>query len=522
VVTFGYPADLGVRLPRRPPDILAAMRPFAAGALVFVTSAAVLVLEILAARLLAPYVGVTLETYTGIIGTILAAIALGTWIGGKLADRFDPASLLGPILFLGGALSLGIVPIVRLVGTLPLGGGPVAVLILVTLAFFAPAAVLSAVPPTVIKLQLADLAETGRTVGRLSALGTAGAIFGTFVTGFVLVATVPTTPIVVGVAIALMVLGALIVLALRRSGSAPPKGRAVTAVLLLIVPVGLLGVFVERSLNPCEKETAYFCARVLPDLAPCIGGLTLYLDTLRHSCVHPGDPERLDFTYAQVLSDVIAAKGPNGAPLNVLHIGGGGFSMPRYLQSANPGSQSLVLELDPELVQIARDELGLVTSPDLQVRTGDARLGIAAAADDSFDLVIGDAFGGQAVPWHLATKEFVDQVDRVLRPDGVYAINVIDYPPLGFARAEAATLAAVFDHVAVIAPAARLAGEAGGNLILLGSHQPIDVPAILAANAARGDDDAAFTGAAVIDFIDDVDVLTDDYAPVDQLLSSAR
>jgi len=63
------------------------MRPIAAGALVFVTSAAVLVLEIVAARLLAPYVGVTLETYTAIIGTILAAISLGTWIGGRLADR---------------------------------------------------------------------------------------------------------------------------------------------------------------------------------------------------------------------------------------------------------------------------------------------------------------------------------------------------------------------------------------------------------------------------------------------------
>ena len=136
------------------------MRPLAAGALVFVTSAAVLVLEIVAARLLAPYVGVTLETYTAIIGTILAAISLGTWVGGRLADRLDPRMLLGPILILGGALSLGIVPIVRLVGALPLGGGPAAVLLLALLAFFAPAAVLSAVPPTVIKMQLADLAET--------------------------------------------------------------------------------------------------------------------------------------------------------------------------------------------------------------------------------------------------------------------------------------------------------------------------------------------------------------------------
>jgi spermidine synthase len=156
------------------------------------------------------------------------------------------------------------------------------------------------------------------------------------------------------------------------------------------------------------------------------------------------------------------------------------------------------------------------------VRLGDARLGIREASDDSFDLVIGDAFGGLAVPWHLATREFVQQVDRVLRPGGVYAINVIDHPPLGFARAEAATLRAVFEHVAVIAPADRLAGRAGGNMVLVASHEPIPVPDILAHNAARGDDDSALDGVQLSSFIGDSRVLTDDFAPVDQLLSPAR
>jgi MFS family permease len=505
-----------------PLGILARMRPLAAGALVFVTSAAVLVLEILAARLLAPYVGVTLETYTGIIGTILAAIALGTWLGGRLADRRNPRTLLGPILVLGGVLSLGIVPIVRLVGSLPLGGGPAPVLLLALAGFFAPAAVLSAVPPTVIKLQLSDLASTGSTVGRLSGLGTAGAIFGTFVTGFVLVAALPTSPIVFGVAIALMVVGGVLMLTLGRSENGGPSGRAVAAGLAVIVPIGLLGVVVDRMLNPCERETAYFCARVLPDLAPCIGGLTLYLDTLRHSCVHPDDPQRLDFSYAQMLSDVIASVGPDGSPLDTLHIGGGGFTMPRYLASANPGSTSLVLELDPELVQIARDELGLQESPDLQVRTGDARLGIQDAVTDSADLVIGDAFGGVAVPWHLATREFVDQVDRVLRPNGAYAINVIDHPPMAFVKAEAATLAAVFEHVAVLGPADRLAGSTGGNLILIASHQPIDVAAILSHNRSRGDNDEILLVEDDPAYLADSPVLTDDFAPVDQLFTPAR
>ena len=93
---------------------LGGMPRFVAGALVFTTSAAVLILEILAGRLVAPYVGDSLETYSGVIGTVLAGIALGTWVGGWAADRVDPRRLIGPLLVGGGALAIASVPIVRL------------------------------------------------------------------------------------------------------------------------------------------------------------------------------------------------------------------------------------------------------------------------------------------------------------------------------------------------------------------------------------------------------------------------
>src|SRR6266508_1487337 len=144
----------------------------AAGALVFSTSAAVLVLEILAVRLLAPYVGVTLETYTAIIGVVLAGISTGSWAGGRLADRLSPGRLLGPLLILGGAFALLVTPI-------------------------------------------------GRVVGRLSAVATAGAILGTLVTGFLLVAALPVSRIVLGVGVVLVALG--VVLSVRlRGGAGPP------------------------------------------------------------------------------------------------------------------------------------------------------------------------------------------------------------------------------------------------------------------------------------------------------------
>jgi spermidine synthase len=193
--------------------------------------------------------------------------------------------------------------------------------------------------------------------------------------------------------------------------------------------------------------------------------------------------------------------------------------MPRYLEETRPGSDSLVLELDPTLVEIARDQLGLQPSEHLRVEIGDARLALDDQPDDAYDVVIGDAFGGLAVPWHLTTREVKEQIARTLRPGGVYMVNVIDYPPLGFARAEAATMLDVFAHVAVIALPERIAGNDGGNLVLVGSDAQLDVEGIRAAIAARGGDQMVATDGTLAAFVGDARMLTDDFAPVDQLLT---
>lgn len=478
----------------------------------FTTSAAVLVLEILAGRLLAPYVGVTLETYTGIIGVVLAGISLGTWAGGRMADRVDPRQSLGPLLMLGGALALCTVPVIRVFGGALVGTGPIAVVVLALVGFFAPAAVLSAVSPTVVKLQLTDLDETGSVVGRLSAVGTAGAIVGTFVTGFFLVAAFPSTPLVLGLGVVLLVLGVVL-----RFGLGRGSGRSVAGPLVVALVGASLSIVMR---GPCDYESAYFCAQVIDDLPPC-DGRTLFLDTLRHSCVHRNDPTALDFSYAQILSDVIGSIGDGSSPLTALHIGGGGFTMPRYVAATRPGSDNQVLELDPTLVRIAEDQLGLTTSDSLRVRVGDARVGLREQPAAHYDLVIGDAFGGQAVPWHLTTVECMAQIKRTMTTNGVYALNLIDYPPLGFARAEAATLRRMFRTVAVIAPPARLDRTEGGNFVMVASDAPLDIQGIAAANAVRGDDDEVATGERLDRFIGPSPVLTDDYAPVDQLLTPA-
>nr|MBA3851008.1 fused MFS/spermidine synthase [Chloroflexota bacterium] len=354
------------------------MPPLLAAVLVFATSGAILVLEILAGRLLAPYVGVTLETYTGIIGTVLAGISLGTWLGGRAADRAAPRRLLGPLLVAGGALALLIVPAISLVAALGPGSGPAAIVLFSAAAFFAPAAVLAAVTPTVVKLQLHDLSRTGRVVGRLSAIGTAGAIAGTFLTGFVLVSALPTRPIVIAVGATLIAAGIVVWITM---------GRARDTRLPLIALAALLAGagWSTAAPQPCERESTYFCMRVEADPAR-ESGRTLYLDTLRHSYVDLADPRHLEFSYARIVGDVLASMAPDDEPLSALHIGGGGFTLPRYLAATRPGSSSVVLELDPTVVALAREELGLRTSEELEVRVGDARLALADLPDDGYDL----------------------------------------------------------------------------------------------------------------------------------------
>ncbi|MGH9182394.1 MAG: fused MFS/spermidine synthase [Acidimicrobiales bacterium] len=479
------------------------MRTRVAAALAFTTSAAVLVLEILAGRLLAPYVGVSLETFTAIVGTVLAGIASGSALGGWSADRVEPRLLIGPFVFLGGVLALVSLVIVSVLGPSVAGGGPGALVLLTATAFFLPAAVLSAVTPMAAKARLGSLEETGTVVGGLSAAATTGALVGTFATGFVLVAALPTRPIVIGLGAALTAGG--VVLWWRWGAGRPGATLGAAAVLAASGALALPG--------PCQQETAYFCVTVRVDPSHA-SGRVLLLDTLRHSYVDLDDPTHLEFRYTRVMADVLDATAPPGAPVDVLHIGGGGFTFPRYVAATRPESTNVVLELDPELVRIAEEELSLERGPGLSVRVGDARTALAGERTDSYQLVVGDAFGGLAVPWHLATTEVVEEVARVLRPGGRYVLNVIDGGPYRFVRAEAATLAAVFDHVAVVVPPPGQRGPGPVNHVLVGSDAPLG----LGGRVGPGDGEV-LAGAAVDGFVDGARPLVDDFAPVDQLIT---
>jgi spermidine synthase len=488
------------------------------GIVAFATSAAVLVLEIVAARLLAPYVGVTLETYTAIIGVILAGIASGAWIGGRLADRTRPGLLVGPFLMIGGLSSLAAIPLLRILGPNLRSTDPIPVIGLTASVFLLPSLILSMVPPLLTKAKLTDLSATGRTVGSLSALSTAGALTGSFVTGYVLVPNFRSRVIVGLISGSLIAMGAMFTYFIHDRKK--PSQIAVTAALVFAVAAsGIESTLTWRE--RCEMESSYFCARSEIALVGDSSKRYLVLDDGLHSAVDIDDPLYLEFEYIRAFRMAIDAWRPPPAKLRTLHIGGGGFTMPRYLKATRPGSDSLVFEVDAKLVRFDQNKLGLKLAADLRTKAGDGRQNLRREKSKAWDLVIGDAFGGQSVPWHLATREVAQDVRRVLADDGLYVLNVIDSPPQKFIKAEVATVQSVFKHVALLSYPNAFAGGMGANFIVVAANKPLPLQSLEGALA----NDLAVTGmvmktgSAMKSFVGNAEVLTDEFGPVDQLFT---
>jgi spermidine synthase len=476
-----------------------------AAALVFLAAGAVLVLEILAVRLLAPYVGLTLETTTSIIGAVLAGIAIGAALGGRIADRTDTRRLIVGLLIGGGLLALLIVPVVHWLGPGARGDGNLAALGITVIALVPAAAVLSAVSPAVAHLQLHDLRASGTVVGGLSGWATAGALLGTFGTGFVLVPLMP-------VGTAVLITGVVLVLAGIALG-ASSRLLSLAGIGGVALSVVVLGAWSGGLDSPCEAETKYHCVNLEADPANP-DGYTLVLDDLPHSYVDLSDPTDLEFNYVQWIAKAIDATFAPKAPLNVVFVGGGGFTLPRWLLETRPGSHAEVLEVDEELVDFDKENLGLQASSALEISVGDARIGMLDVGSGNADIVVGDAFGNLAVPWHLTTAEWTEEVKRVLKPGGLYALNIIDLLPLDLQRAEAATLLDAFDHVRMVTFGAE-EHPAGGNAVMFASDRAIPDAVATESNIAT-----TLSSKEVEAFAADGEILRDDYAPADQLLTT--
>lgn len=236
---------------------------------------------------------------------------------------------------------------------------------------------------------------------------------------------------------------------------------------------------------------------------------TLHVDGTPQSHVDLDDPTWLGFEYVRRLGHVVDLVAPPGQPLDVVHLGGGGLTLARYVAATRPRSRQRVFEIDAALVELVRSELPLASSSGIRVGSADAREGLGRLREASADLVVCDVFKGARTPAHLTTRELVDDAARVLRRAGCYAVNVADGPPLAFARAQVATLASVFGHVVLVADPAVLRGRRFGNLVLAGSAEPLPADALarrVAADPAMG---RLLDGGDLVRFAGSAPVVTD-------------
>lgn len=259
--------------------------------------------------------------------------------------------------------------------------------------------------------------------------------------------------------------------------------------------------------KPLRQPVDHGIAALLPDL-DTPGGWLLTVDESPQSYVDMDDPEHLEFEYIQRLAHLVDLATAAGSPLRVLHLGGGAFTLPRYIAATRPGSVQQAVELDAALVDLVRRELPWDPAA-LTVSVGDARACVERAPTGSADLVVADVFAGSRVPARVTSVEFIVEVGRVLAADGAYAANLADAAPFDFARRQAATVRAVLPQVCLIAEPAVLRGRRFGNIVLLGSDRELPLDEL--GRALAGDPFPArlVHGDALDRIIDDADPVTD-------------
>ena len=484
--------------------------------IVFVSSGCIMILELVAGRIVAPYVGVSLYTWTSVIGVVLAGITLGNYLGGWLADRYASLRLLGGFLLLAGLSSFGILAVDALGGRLP-GDWPIVVEILVLTGalFLLPCMILGTLSPIVAKLAVRDLRRTGRTVGRIYAAGSVGSIVGTFATGFVLISWFGTHTIVWGVAVVLLALGLLFLFAGRWPWLA-------AGVLVLAAATGLA---TNRGWlhGPCGRETNYYCIKVREEERNGEPVRVLILDRLVHSYTSLEDPTSLVYGYEQIYAEVTAYRAAGDDHLRALFIGGGGYTFPRYMEAVYPGSDLDVIEIDPGVTEVAHQVLGLGRDTRITTYNQDARLYLGQEPGERYDLIMGDAFNDYSVPYHLTTREFNERVRAWLAEDGLYLVNIIDGPRGDFLRAYLHTLGQTFDYVHLVPTSESWRQAPRTTFVLIASAAPLDIPLL---RRQDGGDGYSLLANRLLDQ-DQVDLLaegklvtlTDRYAPVDQMLA---
>jgi len=427
-----------------------------ANIIVFIASFCTLVIELVAGRIMAPYVGVSLYTWTSIIGVVLAGISIGAYLGGWIADRYPRSSTLGWLLFFSGLGAFSISPLTNLVGGAQFQTSLMSRILLITaIVFFVPSCLLGMISPVVVKLTLKNLEKTGNIVGKIYAFSTLGSILGTFATGFFLISWMGTRSILLTMGIILIVSAlifgsffrskkalALFFLLLFLSAFLPIVGLRVYAAAkpgefsFPTSPVESLKTFYNYAFKPPLEEEAYFfkesdyyAIKLKKSIKGSNGNSleSLVLDHLVHSYTDLKDPFYLEYEYIRIYEEMVRWQVKKRRSLKTLFLGGGGYTFPRFIDAKYPKAEIDVVEIDPEITRVARKYLGVSENSKIRTFNEDGRWFVMNCRErGTYDFIFGDAFNDLSIPYHLTTKEFAMQLKSLLKPDGLLMANVID------------------------------------------------------------------------------------------------
>ena len=487
---------------------------------VFVCGALVMIYEIVGSRLVSPFIGTSTYVWTSLIGVILASLSLGYWLGGRMADRRPDIKIFAFVIFLAGALvSLTIlIKDLVLTGVASAPTGLEVKSLLASLLLFAPASVaLGVVTPYAIKLKMSSLTESGKTVGRLYAFSTIGSIAGTFAAGFFLIPFVGSTRTLYFVAGALILLSLVI---------APFALRPFNVAVLI-----LFGLSIAAS----EMTTLYMLwTKGLRDIDTKYSRVQIFGATDGNT----GRPIRAMSIDPYFVQSVIYLDGDDlFAKYNryyhllrhirpdfrtALMIGGAGYTFPQNYLRTYPGALIDVVEIDPQMTEIARQYFRLEDDPRLKIIHEDGRVFLNRSESAAYDAVFMDAFGSLfSVPYQLTTAEAVKNISRVLDDDGVVIFNIgsaIRGESSRFLQAEMATYRTSFPSVHLFKVNSDYADEQTQNLIIVACKSAcLDNSDSPDAEITR-----LLSHRYTAEFPIEMPVLTDDLAPVEYYNSFAQ
>ena len=511
----------------------------AAAFAVFMASLSVMILEIAAGRMIAPFLGSSLYTWTSVIGVVLAGIAAGNWIGGAIADRFPPLPSMTLVSAVSSASVVLILILDRLIGNWAflwnLDSG-LHIFLHVFLVFFLPPFFLGMISPMASRLSLEGTEKKGLVLGRLFAAGTLGSLIGTFATGYVFIPALGTRP-------TLWIVAAILTLTALVLGASSWKIRSWTLVFLFLLLSGESGwSFFQKTgssldLRQIEEpnlvyshESAYSAIKVLrSDADP--SSFIMKLNMLNHSIVWPGDPSRLGYPYNRIIAALTLRQAAGRKDFSTLGIGGGAYVLPRFLAKVLPSARIEIVEVDPEVTKAARKVCGLPGDSRIVIHDTDGRSFVnrlirSTNSRKRYDVIHLDAFDDFSVPIELSTVEFDRGVRSLLKDDGIYIVNVVDLLKGGrLLSSVRETLLRVFPFVHVLDDAEYVKNDYHSGhrtFVLVCSAKPIDLKGLEMAGTDGEHDPIAEVPPETISREQDRSeqcVLTDTRAPMELLLA---